>query len=64
MEILAREGEVMTNQQFDAIIKMVLNLIDSNTDKPDIARKMIVDLLIDERARQEHEKPLGDRYNN
>jgi hypothetical protein len=50
--------DTMTNQQFDAIIKMVLNLIDSNTEKPDVARKMIVDLLIDEKARQEHEKPL------
>jgi hypothetical protein len=48
----------MTNQQFDAIIKMVLNLIDSNADKPDLARKMIVDLLIDEKARRDHEKPL------
>jgi hypothetical protein len=50
--------ECMTNQQFDAIIKMVLNLIDSNTDKPELARRMIVDLLIDEKARQDHEKPL------
>ena len=51
--------ENMTNQQFDAIIKMVLNLIDSNADKPDLARKMIADLLIDEKARQDHEKPLN-----
>jgi hypothetical protein len=56
--------DTMTNQQFDAIIKMVLNLIDSNADKPDVARKMIVDLLIDEKARQEHEKSLAERYSN
>jgi hypothetical protein len=53
-----RAEENMTNQQFDAIIKMVLNLIDSNADKPDVARRMIVDLLIDEKARAEHEKPI------
>ncbi len=53
----AKGEETMTNQQFDAIIKMVLNLLDSNKENPEVARRMIVDLLIDEKAKQEHEKP-------
>ena len=52
--------DTMTNQQFDAIIKMVLNLLDSNRENPELARKMIVDLLIDEKARKEREKPFGE----
>ncbi|MDR2088126.1 MAG: hypothetical protein LBP73_02095 [Clostridiales Family XIII bacterium] len=59
MAVAMKGEEVLTNQQFNAIIKMVLNLIDSNADKPGVARKMIADLLIDEKARQEHEKPLA-----
>jgi hypothetical protein len=51
------EGEsVMTNQLFDAILKMVLNLLDAYKNEPDVARKKIVRLLIDEKAREEFEK--------
>jgi hypothetical protein len=60
-QIAIKEEELMTNQQFDAIIKMVLNLIDSNQDRPDTARKLIADLLIDEKERQRHEKPLVEK---
>ena len=51
----------VTNQQFDAIIKMLLHLIDSNRDSPELIRRMIVDLLIDERARQEHQTPFAEK---
>ena len=54
-----RDDDIMTNQQFDAIIKMVLNLLDSNKGNPELARKMILDLIIDEKTRADHEKPLG-----
>ena len=53
-----REEDIMTNQQFDSIIKMVLNIYDSNKDNPDLARKMVLSLLTDEKARKEYEKPL------
>jgi hypothetical protein len=52
--------EIMTNQQFDAIIKMVLNLLDAHKREPGIARKKIAGLLIDEKAREEFEKLSED----
>jgi hypothetical protein len=56
METLARGEDIMTNQQFDAILKMVLNLLDAHKNEPEIARKKIAGLLIDEKARAEFEK--------
>jgi hypothetical protein len=51
------EGEsVMTNQQFDAILKMVLDLLDAYKNEPGVARKKIARLIIDEKAREEFEK--------
>jgi len=61
-EIILEEGdECMTNQQFDAVIKMVLHLIDANEADPKAAREMILDLLIDEKSRKKFEKPLSGR---
>jgi hypothetical protein len=60
MNTAAEGEEMMTNQQFDAIIKMVLNLLDAHKAKPEIARKKIAGLLIDEKAREEFEKPSDD----
>jgi hypothetical protein len=57
----AEGAEVMTNQQFDAVIKMVLNLFDATSSDPELTRKMIVDLFIDDQIRQEHEKPFQNR---
>lgn len=51
----------MTNQQFDAVIKMVLHLIDANDSDPKMAREMILDLLIDEKTREKFEKPMVRR---
>ena len=54
------EGDVaMTNQQFDAVIKMVLSIYDSNKDNPEVARKMILNLIIDERTREQYENPIS-----
>jgi hypothetical protein len=47
---------IMTNQQFDAILKMVLDLLDAYKNEPGVARKKIARLLIDEKAREEFEK--------
>jgi hypothetical protein len=47
---------IMTNQQFDAILKMVLDLLDAYKNEPDVARKKIARLIIDEKAREEFEK--------
>jgi hypothetical protein len=54
---MLKEEEIMTDHQFDAIIKMVLDLLDSNQDRPETARKLIADLLIDKQDRQAYEKP-------
>jgi len=59
--ISADGEEYMTNQQFDAVIKMVLHLIDANEADPKTARKMILDLLIDEKSRNDFEKPMSKR---
>jgi hypothetical protein len=56
MATLARGEDIMTNQQFDAILKMVLNLLDAYKNEPEIARKKIAGLLIDEKTRTEFEK--------
>ena len=58
MSLVVAEGVegVLTNQQFDAILKMVLNLLDAHKNEPDVARKKIAGLLIDEKAREEFEK--------
>jgi hypothetical protein len=58
---IAVEGaeEIMTNQQFDAILKMVLNVIDS-AGIPG-ARDAIVDMMIDRDDREEYKKTLQDR---
>ncbi|MCL2852355.1 MAG: hypothetical protein FWE20_04875 [Defluviitaleaceae bacterium] len=56
--MLELEGDdTMTNQQFDTVIKMVLNLLDSNEDDPELAREMILDLIIDEKSRQQFKAP-------
>jgi hypothetical protein len=57
----ATDKEVMTNQQFDAIIKMVLNTIDLASQDVAITRKAILDLLIDDKTKQEYQKPLKER---
>ncbi|MCL2352006.1 MAG: hypothetical protein FWC55_05680 [Firmicutes bacterium] len=57
--IMAKGEECMTNQQFDAVLKMALSIFDSNKSDPELARKMIVKLIIDEKARQEYEKPMN-----
>ena len=49
----------MTNQQFDAVIKMVLSIYDSNKNNPEVARKMISNLIIDEKTREQYEKPIN-----
>jgi hypothetical protein len=54
--VTAKGEDIMTNQQFDAILKMVLNLLDAHKDEPNVARKKIAGLLIDEKAREEFEK--------
>jgi hypothetical protein len=51
--------EIMTNQQFDAILKMVLNVIDSAGVSK--ARDAIVDMMIDRDDREEYKKTLQDR---
>jgi hypothetical protein len=56
---LGREEEIMTNQQFDAILKMVLNVIDSAGAEK--ARDAVVDLMIDRVDREEYQKPLQER---
>jgi hypothetical protein len=53
--------EIMTNQQFDAIIKMVLNTIDLASQDVTTMRKAILDLLIDDKTKQEYQKPLKER---
>ncbi|MDR2175242.1 MAG: hypothetical protein LBO82_04810 [Synergistaceae bacterium] len=53
--------EIMTNQQFDAIIKMVLNTIDLASQDVITMRKAILDLLIDDKTKQEYQKPLKER---
>jgi hypothetical protein len=58
---IEREEEVMTNQQFDAIIKMVLNTIDLASQDVATMRKAILDLLIDDKTKQEYQKPLKER---
>jgi len=61
-EAVIEKGEdYMTNQQFDAVIKMVLHLIDANDSDPKMAREMILDLLIDEKTREKFEKPMVRR---
>jgi hypothetical protein len=52
-----REEEIMTDHQFDAIIKMVLDLLDSNKNRPETARQLIADLLIDKQDRQAYKEP-------
>jgi hypothetical protein len=54
------EEEIMTNQQFDAVIKMVLNTIDLASDVTTM-RKAILELLIDDKTKQEYQKPLKER---
>ena len=63
MSTVVAEGmeEIMTNQQFDAIIKMVLNTIDLASQDVTTMRKAILDLLIDEKTKQEYQKSLKDR---
>ena len=64
MSTIAMEGaaeEIMTNQQFDAIIKMVLNTIDLASQDVTTMRKAILDLLIDDKTKQEYQKHLKDR---
>jgi hypothetical protein len=56
---VGREEEVMTNQQFDAILKMVLNVIDSAGVSK--ARDAIVDMMIDRDDRDEYKKTLQER---
>jgi hypothetical protein len=51
--------EIMTNQQFDAILKMVLNVIDSAGVSK--ARDAIVDMMIDRDDRAEYRKTLQER---
>ena len=58
---IAEGEEIMTNQQFDAIIKMVLNTIDLASQDVGTMRKAIADLLIDDKTKQEYQKPLKDR---
>jgi hypothetical protein len=58
---LGQEEEVMTNQQFDAILKMVLNVIDSAGVSK--ARDDIVDMMIDRDDREEYRKTLQERKN-
>ena len=58
---IAEGEEIMTNQQFDAIIKMVLNTIDLASQDVATMRKAIADLLIDDKTKQEYQKPLKDR---
>jgi hypothetical protein len=55
------EEEIMTNQQFDAVIKMVLNTIDLASQDVATMRKAILDLLIDTETKQEYRKPLKER---
>jgi hypothetical protein len=59
--VTIKEEEIMTNQQFDAIIKMVLNTIDLAAQDVTTMRKAILDLLIDSEAKQEYQKPLKER---
>jgi hypothetical protein len=54
------EEEIMTNQQFDAVIKMVLNTMDLTSDVATM-RKAILELLIDDKTKQEYQKPLQER---
>jgi hypothetical protein len=54
------EEEIMTNQQFDAVIKMVLNTIDLASDVTTM-RKAILELLIDDKTKQAYQKPLKER---
>lgn len=56
-----KEEEIMTNQQFDAIIKTVLNTIDLAAQDVTTMRKAILDLLIDNETKQAYQKPLKDR---
>jgi hypothetical protein len=56
-----KEEEIMTNQQFDAVIKMVLNTIDLASQDVATMRKAILDLLIDNETKQEYRKPLKER---
>jgi hypothetical protein len=58
---MGTEEEIMTNQQFDAIIKMVLNTIDLASQDVITMRKAILDLLIDDKTKQEYQKPLKER---
>ncbi|MCL2462249.1 MAG: hypothetical protein FWF44_06240 [Defluviitaleaceae bacterium] len=58
--VLEKGEESMTNQQFDAVIKMVLSIYDSNKANPELARKMVANLIIDTNARKEYEKPLNE----
>jgi hypothetical protein len=61
MATMRTEEEIMTNQQFDAIIKMVLNTIDLASQDVMIMRKAILDLLIDDKTKQDYQKPLKER---
>jgi hypothetical protein len=54
-----KEEEIMTNQQFDAILKMVLNVIDSAGVSK--ARDALVDMMIDRNDREEYKKTLQER---
>ena len=55
------DEEIMTNQQFDAVIKMVLNTIDLASQDVATMRKAILDLLIDNETKKEYQKPLKER---
>jgi hypothetical protein len=61
MATMRTEEEIMTNQQFDAIIKMVLNTIDLASQDVTTMRKAILDLLIDDKTKQDYQKPLKER---
>jgi hypothetical protein len=55
------EESILTNQQFDAIIKMVLNTIDLTSQDVTTMRKAILDLLIDDKTKENYQKPLKER---
>jgi hypothetical protein len=61
MGTIRTKEEPMTNQQFDAIIKMVLNTIDLASQDVTTMRKAILDLLIDDKTKQDYQKPLKER---